>query len=344
MSQSTDHQESTFDIAIVVCTYNPKQEIFVRLLDAINKLRYDQPERIECIIVDNNSTPALKDIPYVVELLDKCPFKASIYVEKEQGLTFARIAGVQNTSAPVVIFFDDDNEPDPEYLKGIQEAIKQHEFVGIWGPGQINVDFLGKIPSKIEGHLLGTFQQRNHNQTRFANTLSFTEAHPYGTGMVCKREALKNYLTAIEQQALSASDRKGNSLASAGDTQILLSAINQGWAVGTSPLLKLNHIIPPSRTTSKYIKRLAFSTSMTGNIAKIEIFPDTKKHVALPSNKYFIYKTCKIFMGEAISNNRYFAYIKLARYFGTVIGHYQILGKQVPKWMNRLAKMLGFVQ
>ena len=48
----------------------------------------------------------------------ECP-NTRLILEITQGLTFARMAGYKLASAPYIIFFDDDNEPDVNYLYGV---------------------------------------------------------------------------------------------------------------------------------------------------------------------------------------------------------------------------------
>ena len=52
-------------------------------------------------------------------------------------------------------------------------------------------------------------------------------------------------------------DRKGKSLASGGDNDICLTALEHGWGVGYFPELELTHLIPKERMTLQYQSRVA---------------------------------------------------------------------------------------
>jgi GT2 family glycosyltransferase len=52
-------------------------------------------------------------------------------------------------------------------------------------------------------------------------------------------------------------DRRGDSLASGGDNDICLTALEQGWQVGYFPQLQLTHLIPAGRMTLDYQRRMA---------------------------------------------------------------------------------------
>jgi hypothetical protein len=75
--------------------------------------------------------------------------------------------------------------------------------------------------------------------------------------MAIRREAMAAYARAVaanpERTRL---DRAGSSLASCGDTDIVLSALADGWRVAYVPELKLHHIIRARRVTRAYLAQL----------------------------------------------------------------------------------------
>jgi hypothetical protein len=50
-------------------------------------------------------------------------------------------------------------------------------------------------------------------------------------------------------------DRKGDSLASAGDNDLVFTILRDGWKVGYFPNLVVTHLIPKSRLTPDYLAR-----------------------------------------------------------------------------------------
>ncbi|WP_299456780.1 glycosyltransferase [uncultured Microscilla sp.] len=341
MTKGVEHIEKQFDLAIVICTYNPDKKIFARLLDAVNNLQYSSnPARVECIIIDNNSHLPLTESEYVVEFLNKCPFQTKVILEKKQGLTAARVAGVQNSSAPIIVFFDDDNEPKSTYLEELYSLYDKYPFVGVWGPGDIHVDFLEPVPSDKEGWMRGVFQEKHLDSMQYALTTTWTPAHPFGTGLSIRRLAIKTYLEAVLNNRYSLSDRKGNSLASAGDTQIVLQAILDGWAVGASPSLQLVHIIPPHRTTLKYLKKLMYEVAISSKKALIELMPEEKKHVATLGRLSFIKKITHYIFNRVLRRSSFFLQIHMANYLGNISASYYILGKKPPKRITFFVKKI----
>ena len=117
------------NFSIIICTYNPNREIFQRLLNALLQFDISSPEH-EVIIVDNNSNPALNENELVKSFLNKKQ-NSKLITEKNPGLTSARIAGIKNAKYEWLIFFDDDNEPDINYLKDASNAIAKINTVGV---------------------------------------------------------------------------------------------------------------------------------------------------------------------------------------------------------------------
>jgi hypothetical protein len=73
--------------------------------------------------------------------------------------------------------------------------------------------------------------------------------------MVLRRQAAMAYAgQAGDDPAVV--DRKGGSLSSGGDNDIVLSVLEAGWEVGYFPRLRLTHLIPAARTSREYLGRL----------------------------------------------------------------------------------------
>lgn len=272
--------------SIIVCTYNPDRNIFNRLLSSLKNILVENTFGVQFIFVDNNSKHSIaeyEEIKKFAELRNN----TLLISEKEPGLTQARLAGVNKAKYEWIIFFDDDNEPDVDYLQRAQELIDKYPEVGCWGPGSINVEFIGTASNFACSHRQ-LFQERKMNQTVVDNVRWEQNAYPYGTGMIVKKEVLSEYNKNVLLGNYSLTDRKGNSLISGGDTQILLTAIKLGYYAGSSPCLKLNHLIASKKTRYKEILRLAFSLSASAIKSYNEVFTDDPFPVTKIKNLYVL--------------------------------------------------------
>jgi glycosyltransferase involved in cell wall biosynthesis len=229
---------------MITCTYNPNPKIFERVLRSVEH-QLIEDFNFEYIIVDNNSNPPVSEMPCVHAFLERHTW-ARVITEKKQGLSYARIAGV------VKLF-------------------NQYYFVGVWGAGDITVEFPEGVPLWVEKDMKAFFLE----YTTVVDM--YSPAYPIGGGMAVKRELMTLYNHLVQNPEFKTTGRKADSGASWDDTQINWLAIKNGFAVGVSPDLKYNHLIPQKRTSIDYICKQTFDGIATGLTAFYEIFPDLKQ-------------------------------------------------------------------
>jgi glycosyltransferase involved in cell wall biosynthesis len=262
-----------YSFSIIVCTYNPDDRTFERLL--ISLLKLNRSDIVyEIIIVDNNSSIALLKKDYVNDYI-KLENNTQIIIETNPGLTSARIAGIKSANYEWLVFFDDDNEPNSDYLIEVQKVIDRNPVVGAWGPGIVNVEYLGPVETWYNENK-AFFQERHERIVQFAASNHWQHEYPFGTGLIIKAEIAKLYALEVENNNYSVSDRKGKSLSSGGDVQMVLTGIKLGFAAGVSPDIKMNHIISENKTNFGYIIRLVYGTSSSYVVAFNEVYPMQK--------------------------------------------------------------------
>lgn len=282
--------------SIIICTYNPNLDILQKLLDAL--LMFNNEIQHEVIIVDNNSSPALKRIEPIQQFLEKK--KDSRLIEEiTPGLTPARIAGIKNAKYDWLIFFDDDNEPSSDYLINALKVISQNPKVGAWGPGNLEVIYAeGVVETLFLKKIRWLFQQRNYKGTFFDNNVNEgSQFYPFGTGMLIRKDILTEYVKKVEAGNYTLSDRTGKNLSSAGDTQILFTCLKMGYFAGSSNLLKLNHLIEAKKATHSYASKLTFALNSSQLKAYLEVFPEK----AFPKKVFTNYDVMQVIFKAIIS-------------------------------------------
>jgi len=342
MTKSTNTLNATSDIALLICTYNPEKRIFLRVLKALEALEIPEDTKLDCIIVDNNSAASVGEMACVKKFLSKCDW-AKVITEYQQGLTFARIAGIKSTTAPIIIFIDDDNEPAADYIKVAKHYLNTHSCVAVWGPGKVTVEFLDPVSDWFAKNFRANFQERNCKYAEYGRVMAgWTHFYPFGTGQVVKREVLEKYYQAVEAGKLASTDRKGSNLSSAGDIQVVWEAVKMGFAAGTSPELKITHLIPGKRSNLHYVMRLNFGTASSYMPALVESFPSEKEKALeyIPSN-------IKILQDIFNKTMRYLPQLKykvllfeLAGYIGNVVGVLRATRCDERRWIYKLANLL----
>jgi glycosyltransferase involved in cell wall biosynthesis len=260
------------NFSIIICTYNPEIRIIKRCLSAIQKLE-ENGFSYEVIIVENNCSAPLSNADELNEILKKFD-KLKIIAEPLPGLSNARIAGVHSAGSPWLVFFDDDNEPDSDYLVSLLPLVSKYPNVGIWGPGNVTVDFVDKTTKWIDENCRDTFQEKHFTDIEYAMQEAWNRCYPPGSGICIRRDVFLKYIELYKSRNFKTTGRTGASLISAEDNQIINTSILLGFAVGTCPDLKLNHLIPAVKSNFSYIKRLRFFIRYSVPLAQVEFFPE----------------------------------------------------------------------
>jgi hypothetical protein len=322
--------------SIVVCTHNPIQQILSRTLAAVYEAVSSSGVECEVIIVDNNSSEAVGSLPYVRLFLDRTS-RGRVVHEQEQGLTQARMRGLSESEGRFLVFFDDDNEPSPEYLREAAAAFSSSTAVGVWGPGNINVEFLTRPPHWVSWYCRQYFQERSSTAVEYACLREpWHRAYPPGSGQCVRRDVMETYCQRIRGGSCTATDRTGNSLASGGDGQIVHTAVAMGLAAGVWPGMRLRHLIPEKRCNERYLERLAYGVSASLLPATVETFPEVRNSPLMvpPSWLRFTVQSTRSAIRDRLRLPGPVCRIHDAGRVGETVGRYVASGKTVPRWLH----------
>jgi glycosyltransferase involved in cell wall biosynthesis len=135
------------DYSIVICTYNPDERLLKRCLNAVYNLDTDGIT-LEVILVDNSSSIPIDSLPYVREYIRRIPFMKTIIVPV-QGVNYARMAATTEAKGKHIIYFDDANEPESNYLQELKKLNTKYPQVAALGPGDVAIDFIDGIEKSI---------------------------------------------------------------------------------------------------------------------------------------------------------------------------------------------------
>lgn len=260
------------EFSFIICTYNPQERLLKRALQSCMHQNFTA-DQYEVILVDNHSTVPVNQWP-LVQNFQSSKVSLQVVREEQPGLAFARIKGTRIAQSKVLVFVDDDNELDVEYLSQLSTLCKEHPRVAIWGPGNIQPDYVDGAPEWIKKYFGYLYQEKSLSSTKFTCEKAWPSHYPAGSGMVVSKEMMTLYAREFESGLLSATGRKGNSLASGEDSQIVWTAVKHDCFVGTSPRLKLIHIIPGNRTTLEYLIKLNYGISYSYYCSLCEMFPE----------------------------------------------------------------------
>lgn len=173
-------------IAIVICTYN-RDKYLKEALESIAAQTFNRTF-FEAAIIDNNSTDSTAAVAKTF-IETNSTLKIRYFFEKQKGLSFARNRGIQETSAPVIAYVDDDAILSPDYLKELDRFFKTN--ISAVGAG-------GRVIPKYEEDKEPVWMNKYLNgfigKVEFGNeTKKFSKKmkYPAGCNMIYKREILQ---------------------------------------------------------------------------------------------------------------------------------------------------------
>ena len=244
--------------SVILCTYNPQTKILNETLVGLKQQSLDS-NQWELIIVDNNSTNSFQ------EHLDLSWHRQGIVIkEAKQGLTHARIAGIQKAKAPLLVFVDDDNILDNNYLENAIQIGEDYPFLGAWGGTSIG-KYEVTPPEWFSHKHFEMLAIRTIERDVWSNKYFDRPTNPIGAGLVIRQDVGEAYASSQINDSLVL-DRNGSSLLSGGDNEITYKAIDLGYGTGNFANLVLTHFITAGRLTADYMLKLVESIAMSNVI------------------------------------------------------------------------------
>lgn len=263
MNTSPSQEQARLPISVVVCTHNPRHDYLKRCLAALEHQTLPK-DLWELIIVDNAS--ALEKAPLSSLAWHPC---ARIVCEPKLGLTSARLCGIRGAKGDLLVFVDDDNVLDPDFLETALRIDRERPFLGSWS-GQCRPEFEQQPPEWTRRYW-GSLVIRQFEQDVWSNLPRLTDTMPCGAGLCVRRAAAEHYLFLHESGKRSFQfDRTGSSLLSGGDNDLAACACDIGLGVGLIASLRLTHLIPQVRLTEAYLTRLLEGITLTSTVLDSE--------------------------------------------------------------------------
>lgn len=237
-------------ISVIVCCYNSA----LRLPETLQHLIQQKTTGFEweIIVVDNASTDSTSKVADEILSVAKPKIKYKVVYEPNPGLSNARDCGYRTSEFEYLIYCDDDNLLDPNYLITAYNLLSTKSNIDILG-GFGSAVFEGKKPNWFDTYYIN-FAVGEQSPNLMANLIQVDSV--YGAGMIVKREVL-NKLNEIGFKSLL-SDRKGDQLISGGDTELCIVSRILGYNVWYCKELRFKHIMTNSRMEWSYLKKLYF--------------------------------------------------------------------------------------
>jgi GT2 family glycosyltransferase len=247
-------------VSVVICAFNPNPGYLRRVLQALEAQSLEKDDW-ELLLVDNASETPLN------QTWDLSWHPRGRHVsEPGVGLTAARLRGIQEARGDVLVFVDDDNVVDTDYLRTARELFGEHAHLGAIGAGCLAPAFETEPAAELRPYL-GSLALRSVSRASWSNNTNDPHCVPWGAGLCVRRQVAVAYGPLLQELGVKEFvDRHGDRLYGNGDVAFSWSAVSCGWGFGVFPQLRITHLIRQERLKPQYLLRLARDTSFSNSL------------------------------------------------------------------------------
>lgn len=240
----------TIQLSVVICTYN-RAQFLPRTLHSLVPQTLDR-NIWETVVVNNNSTDNTDQA--IAQFAAENPMLQVVTaVETKQGLSHARNCGIELCRGRYIVFIDDDQEVNPEFLQAYFDFFESHPSA-IAAGGVVEPLYEFQTP-----RWLTPYAERPIAGTVYLGdkiTLFKGSSYPPGGNMGFRSEAFQKY--GVFNPNLG---RTGTSMLAGEEKDLFSRYQNAGEPLYYLPDAIVYHIIPQSRMTPEYFDKL---TRMVG--------------------------------------------------------------------------------
>lgn len=239
-------------LSLVIATYNRAEQLLVTLRSVA--LQSAPAEVWECIVVDNHSVDDTAE--RVRTFIAAHPQLNIRYCyEAQQGLSYARNAGIEAAQGDIVAFIDDDERIVEEFVEAYINLFDTHPDAMSAG-GRIIAEYPTGRPRWMS----------RYTEQPIANPMDFgPEVRPFplsripgGGNMAMRRELFKR--VGVFNTSLG---RTGKRLIGGEESELFERIRREGMACYYVPRAVMYHIIPDEKLTPDYFDRLAYNVGVS---------------------------------------------------------------------------------
>ena len=239
-------------LSLIIPTHNRSERLIAALESVI---RQDLPAADwECVVVSNNSTD--DTVARFGDFAARYPgLNLRLVTEDGPGVSYARNRGIAETSAPLLVFIDDDERINPGFLRAYADFFDAHPDAVVAG-GRIIAEYVTGRPAWLS----------KYTEMPIANPMDFGDAVrpfpagrvPGGGNMAFRRSA------ALRYGGFDPSLGRVGRMLIGGEENDFFERLTRGgetcWYV---PGAVMWHIIPPEKLTESYFRRLCYNVGVS---------------------------------------------------------------------------------
>lgn len=239
-------------LSVIICTYNRDKYIY-NVLKSVADNDYPRTD-YEVVLVNNNSTDNTESECQRFQA-DYPDITFRYFLEKQQGLSYARNCGITNSRGDLLVYVDDDAKVNEAYLRTYADFFRRNpDAVAAGGP--ILPVYETEEPAWMSHYtrqLVTGKLYLGDREREFPR-----EAFP-GGGNSCYRKSVFDAIGLFNVDL----GRKGNSLIGAEEKDLFDKMTTQGMKFYYLPTAILYHIIPAKKLTPDYFNRLTYGIGVS---------------------------------------------------------------------------------
>ena len=239
-------------LSLIIPTHNRSERLIAALESVI---RQDLPAADwECVVVSNNSTD--DTVARFGDFAARYPgLNLRLVTEDGPGVSYARNRGIAETSAPLLVFIDDDERINPGFLRAYADFFDAHPDAVVAG-GRIIAEYVTGRPAWLS----------KYTEMPIANPMAFGERVrpfpagrvPGGGNMAFRRAGLAGY--GGFDPTLG---RVNGELIGGEENDFFERLLLGGETIWYVPGAVMWHIIPPAKLTGAYFRRLSYNVGVS---------------------------------------------------------------------------------
>lgn len=247
------------ELTIVICTYNRDKYIYQTLQKiALNTF---SANKYEIILVNNNSTDRTEtECKRFQSDFPELNFR--YFIEKQQGLSFARNRGIEESKGDTIIFIDDDAFMETNYLHNLSVNLKSYPEVSAFGGKIIPCFENGKTPEWLSRwtYIWVSAIDKGQRISKFKG-----KSYPIGANMGFRRICFQygKFNTSL--------GRNKDNLMGGEEKDIFKRLKKHNLNIYYFPDIQVTHMIPEKRTTNEFIQKLALGVGKSEKIRALGI-------------------------------------------------------------------------